>query len=49
MPMSSAKVLLANCHLAISWLATLEMIVQQFNPEQVTEALGAQQGVLEFY
>jgi dynein heavy chain len=28
-------VLLANCHLAISWMPALEMIVQQFNPDTI--------------
>ena len=28
-------VMLANCHLAISWMPALEMLVQQFNPESM--------------
>ena len=29
-------VLLANCHLAASWMASLEQIVEQFNPDQIS-------------
>jgi dynein heavy chain len=29
-------VLLANCHLAASWMSSLEQIVEQFNPDQIS-------------